>query len=60
MLTYHPTAEELSGGVAYKPSEKWGQQMRKEKSIRLLTLGGSNTAFFYGTALTNSVNLSLV
>ena len=27
--------------------------MRKEKSIRLLTLGGSNTAFFYGTALTD-------
>ena len=49
VLNYHPTAEELSRGLAYRPNEKWGWQMRKEKSIRLLTLGGSNTAYFYGT-----------
>ena len=49
VLNYHPTAEELSRGLAYRPNEKWGWRMRKEKSIRLLTLGGSNTAYFYGT-----------
>ena len=33
--------------------------MRKEKSIRLLTLGGSNAAFFYGTALTDFLTASI-
>ena len=40
----HPTTDEISRGVAFKPPASWGINLRNQKNIRLLTLGGSNTA----------------
>ena len=40
----HPTADETSRAVAFKPPASWGIHLREQKNIRLLTLGGSNTA----------------
>ncbi len=39
-----PTDEETKRGFSNIPYESWGQQLREENSIRILCIGGSNTA----------------
>lgn len=41
---YQPTPEELHRSLVTAPAESWGQRILEEKSLRILTLGGSNTA----------------
>ena len=41
---FHPTADEISRGVVLRAPSQWGIQIRKEKNLRILALGGSNTA----------------
>ena len=43
-LDIHPSIDEISRAVALKPPASWGKNLRRKKNIRLLTLGGSNTA----------------
>lgn len=48
--TFDPTLEELSRSATLKVLPHWGVNLRKERSLRLLALGGSNTAnndYFY-------------
>eukprot|EP01041_Mallomonas_annulata_P011884 gene11884-24898_t len=39
-----PTDEEIGRAIVVRPTEAWGYFMRQENSIRLLLIGGSNTA----------------
>jgi hypothetical protein len=41
---YDPTSEEIERGLLIKPTSCWGTILREQKSIRVLALGGSNTA----------------
>ena len=40
---FDPTASESSLYLAINPKPSWGNQMRQQKSIRILLLGGSNS-----------------
>ena len=40
---FDPTPDEISRGLVLKPKGTWGQQARKQNSLRLLCIGGSNT-----------------
>ncbi len=39
-----PTSKEQKKAVANQPDSVWGHQARTEKSLRILAIGGSNTA----------------
>ncbi len=39
-----PTSKELKKAVANQPDSVWGHQARTEMSLRILAIGGSNTA----------------
>eukprot|EP01041_Mallomonas_annulata_P004424 gene4424-8809_t len=39
----YPTKEELGRAILVRPSNAWGYEMRRQKSIRIACLGGSNT-----------------
>jgi len=41
---FHPTRDEISRGFVHPAPPHWGVRIRKEKSFRILALGGSNTA----------------
>ena len=43
-LFYNPTLEELERGVTLHASSQWGARIRKEKSLRIAFVGGSQTA----------------
>lgn len=41
---FHPTQDEISRGFVHAAPIAWGVRVRLENSLRLMTLGGSNTA----------------
>ena len=45
-----PTPDELARAVVVRPFPSWGKPMRQEKQIRILAIGGSNTAYGVFTA----------
>lgn len=40
---FDPTPDEISRALVVKPRGTWGQRVRKDNSLRLLCIGGSNT-----------------
>ena len=52
--TYGPTAREIARAQYFqKPLPGWGYQARQEKNLRLILVGGSNTASHYANYLTS-------
>ena len=52
-----PTPEEIAKGFVVKPWASWGQQARQQNSLRILCIGGSNTAHDYkGLGYVNLLN----
>lgn len=46
-----PTSEEINKGFVLQPWAAWGQQARQQNSLRILCIGGSNTANKYSGGL---------
>lgn len=40
---YQPTDDELTGYLSVSPYASWSNDIRKERSVRCICLGGSNT-----------------
>jgi hypothetical protein len=44
---FTPSIKEFTKAISNHPDSEWGKQARGQNSIRILTVGGSNTAGFY-------------
>lgn len=41
---HFPTIEEIERGLVTTPKKCWGRQLHREQSLRIVAIGGSNTA----------------